>query len=79
MRTTLEIDDDVLGAAKELAAREKKTAGQVISELARRGIHGAGTKSSKAGIRNGFQVLPADGRLITPQLVQKILDESSEG
>ncbi len=35
MRTTLDIDDDVLQAAKEIAGREKKTAGQVISALAR--------------------------------------------
>jgi hypothetical protein len=39
MRTTLEIDDDVLAAARELAARQHKTAGKLISELARKGIH----------------------------------------
>ena len=33
MRTTLDIDDDILQAAKELARAEKKTAGQVLSEL----------------------------------------------
>jgi uncharacterized heparinase superfamily protein len=77
MRTTLEIDDDVLGAAKELAAREKKTAGQVISELARKGIQRhRGKNASK--VRNGFEILPADNRVVTPELVQKILEESSE-
>src|SRR6266496_4788753 len=35
MRTTLDIADDVLQAAKERARREKRTAGEVISELAR--------------------------------------------
>jgi hypothetical protein len=35
MRTTLDIADDVLQAAKERARRERKTAGEVISELAR--------------------------------------------
>jgi hypothetical protein len=34
MRTTLDIDDDVLQAAKERARRDKKTTGEVISELA---------------------------------------------
>ena len=38
MRTTLDIDDDILQAAKELARAEKKTAGQVLSELARKGL-----------------------------------------
>jgi predicted ATPase len=77
MRTTLEIDEDVLEAAKELATRQKKTAGKVISELARRGIqtHRA-TPSQK--IINGFEVLPAEGRVVTPQIVQKILEESVE-
>jgi len=35
MSTTLDIADDVLQAAKELAQREKTTTGTVISELAR--------------------------------------------
>ena len=38
MRTTLDIDDDVLQAAKELARRQKKTAGAVISELTRKAL-----------------------------------------
>lgn len=40
MRTTLDIEADVLQAAKEIAAREGQTAGQVLSELARRGLKG---------------------------------------
>ena len=35
MRTTLDIADDVLHAAKERAGREHKTTGEVISDLAR--------------------------------------------
>jgi len=77
MRTTLEIDDDILGAAKELARREKKTAGKVISELARSGIQTHRGKTIQK-IRNGFEILPAGDRVVTPQLVQKILEESSE-
>jgi hypothetical protein len=38
MRTTLDIDDDILEAAKELAEAENKTAGQVLSELARKAL-----------------------------------------
>lgn len=77
MRTTLKIDDDVLGAAKELAAREKTTAGKILSALARKGIHTHRAELTKK-IRNGFEVLPAKDRVITPQLVQKILEESAE-
>lgn len=35
MRTTLDIDDDVLNAAKQLAKKRNSTAGEVISGLAR--------------------------------------------
>ncbi|MGO8853514.1 MAG: antitoxin, partial [Mycobacterium sp.] len=38
MRTTLDIDDDVVAAARELAAGERRSLGSVISELARRGL-----------------------------------------
>lgn len=54
MRTTLDIDDDVLQAAKELAAMHGKTAGQVVSELARRALTPAATHR----VRNGVPVLP---------------------
>ena len=43
MRTTLDIANDVLQAAKELARREKKTTGEVISELAQRALTSPGT------------------------------------
>lgn len=77
MRTTLEIDDDILGAAKELAAREKKTAGKVISELARKGIDAPRTKTTRKVV-NGFEVLPKGDRVVTSQLVQKIIEDSGE-
>ena len=73
MRTTLNIDDDVLLAAKELAAAQKKTAGKVISELARKTLRG-GTKE-KAKVRNGFALLPPGGRIVTSELVEKLLEE----
>ena len=76
MRTTLEIDDDVLMAAKELASREGKTAGKVLSELARRGIQAPYASRRGAKPRNGFQVLPAGGRVVTTELVERILDET---
>jgi hypothetical protein len=38
MRTTLDIADDVLAAAKERARRERKSIGQVVSELIRQAL-----------------------------------------
>jgi len=48
MRTTLDIDDDVLLAAKDLARRQRKTAGEVLSELARLGLQGGQRGVSEA-------------------------------
>jgi len=54
VRTTLDIDDDVLQAAKEIAASRRATAGQVLSELARKAL----APSRAARLRNGVPVLP---------------------
>ena len=82
MRTTLNIDDDVLAAAKELAASRNTTVGRILSEYCRRGLHApdpapAGTVDPKTGwiLRNGIPVLPAGGRIVTMELVRKIMDE----
>ena len=74
MRTTLDIEDDVLQAAKELAQRNGGTAGQVISDLARRGLNAPPTKRSP-GLRGGVPVLPSRGEIVTLEHVQKIQDE----
>ena len=51
MRTTVNLDEDVLDLAKQLAAKRGLTAGQVISDLVRQALS-AGPK--KAGrVRNG--------------------------
>jgi hypothetical protein len=74
MRTTLDIEDDVLQAAKELAQRQGGTAGQVISELARRGLNAPPTKR-RPGLRGGVPVLPSRGDIITLDHVQAIQDQ----
>ncbi len=73
MRTTLDIDEDVLAAAKERAAAEKKTAGKVLSELARAGINGS--LSDEAEWENGVPLLPSKGNLVTSELVNRLIDE----
>ena len=60
MRTTLDIDD-ILQAAKELAERENKTTGQVLSDLARRGVLCRNTHDQESDdapfiIKNGLPV-----------------------
>jgi hypothetical protein len=55
MRTTLDIDADVLQAAKELASARGTTAGRALSELARKGL---AAPERPARLRNGVPVLP---------------------
>jgi hypothetical protein len=82
MRTTLDIDDDVLAAAKELAKARKSTAGEVISELAREALTKPAQPAAATGpggtiLRNGWYVLPSRGGLpVTNELVQRLLDEA---
>jgi hypothetical protein len=77
MRTTLDIDDDVLHAAKERARRERKTAGEVISELARAAlIRDAGSdKPTKS--RFGFRPFPKRARIVTNEIVDSLRDEDA--
>lgn len=76
MRTTLAIDDDILAAAKHLAAREHKTVGEVISALARQGLTRT-TRGSKAE-RNGVPLLALrrGAPPVTMELVNQLRDEA---
>jgi hypothetical protein len=73
VRTTLEIDDDVLQAAKELADFRGLTAGKVLSDLARRGM----APARESAVRNGVPVFPRrpGGRKITMKQVNELRDD----
>ena len=76
MRTTLDIEDDVLQAAKELARSQGSTAGEIISSLARRGLAApAVQKKNRPALRGGVPVLPSRGEIVTLEHVQKLRDK----
>jgi len=74
MRTTLAIDDDVLAAAKEIAATRRKSVGEVISTLARQAMRP--TQSTRA-TRNGVPLLPVrpGAPRVTSELVRQLQEE----
>jgi hypothetical protein len=75
MRTTLDIDDSILAAAKEIAGASNSSAGAVISELARKGLSlGSGQISQR---KSGFPVftIPADAKPLTSATVKSILSD----
>lgn len=84
MRTTLDIDDDILAAAKDLAKAEGKTAGQVLSDLARRALttpatQQAGLAEDRAAYDAGDDLFPRfpkrEGVVITPDHIRKVQEE----
>ena len=79
MRTTLEIEDDVLLAAKELARRGGTTAGRVISNLVRQALTqpaAATTRSAREPAAvHGFRPFPSRGSVVTNEQVDKLRDD----
>jgi hypothetical protein len=74
MRTTIDIDEDVLLAARELSRQRRISIGKALSELARQGV----SRTYGGRARNGvplFSVSPS-GSIVTPELVKQLLDEN---
>ncbi len=57
MRTTLDLDDDILLFAKERAANSGRTAGQVVSDLVRTALESAARTTGGPKARNGVPLL----------------------
>jgi len=76
MRTTLTIDDDILRAVKERADHEGRTAGEVISDLARQALTSS-TESRARPARYGFRPLPHRGGVVTDDLINEIREEEA--
>jgi hypothetical protein len=74
MRTTLDVDEDVLAAAKELASARKSTAGKILSQLARKALIGP-AETEPLEYRNGVPLLPRAGMVITSEMVERWLEE----
>jgi hypothetical protein len=74
MRTTLDLEPDVLQAAKEIASVKGTTAGKVISDLVRKAL----SPSNPPRIRNGVPLMPSRGPgapIVTMQFVNELRDE----
>jgi hypothetical protein len=81
MRTTLDIDDDLLAAAKELARRQGGTTGQVVSRLLRHSLTGGAAAAVRTGAGKprrrvvGFDPFPAKpGVVATNEQVNTLRD-----
>lgn len=89
MRTTLDVADDVLLAAKETARRRKTSIGAVISDLARKGLTVADAANASSGTARasrarpsplaalGIQPLPRRGGVISNELINRLRDDGA--
>lgn len=68
MRTTLDVEDDVLAAAKELAQRQGVSAGKVVSSLLRSALTGkALAQRPGAAVVAGFRPVAASDQQLVRQ------------
>jgi len=77
MRTTLDIDDDLLAASKELARHEGTTAGAVVSRLLRQALtaRAVAEDASRYSVP-GFRPFAAKpGAVVTNDILNRLRDE----
>ena len=81
MRTTLDIDEDILMAAKTLARQRNLSAGQVVSQLLRKALTGEFSSSQPSGdllsegqTITGFRPFPAGKAIVTDDVVNNLRD-----
>ena len=77
MRTTLDIADDVLQAARELAQRESKTIGEMISDLVRRALMTPAERFSvqEPEALHGFRPFERRGGIVTNELINRLRED----
>lgn len=80
MRTTLDIADDVLQAARERAQREKKTIGEMISDLARRALTASPEPLSvkEPAAVHGLRPFSPRGGIVTNELINKLREDDAQ-
>lgn len=76
MRTTLDIENDVLAAVKIMARREKQSIGKVLSRLLREALCG-GKSNVRPMIedRAGVPVVSTGDEIITMEHIRSIMEE----
>jgi hypothetical protein len=79
MRTTLEIDNDVLQAARDLARRQKVTIGKVISDLSRKAltIEPEGVEKPGSETCFGFRPFPKRGGIVTNEAIDTLRQDDA--
>lgn len=80
MRATLDFDDDVFAAVKEIADRESKTMGTVASELIRASLtakrrEDVDSSADEFEAEFGFRPFTTSKGIVTDELVNRLRNE----
>ena len=80
MRTTLDIDDDLLMAAKDIAKRERRSAGSVVSDFVRLGMSAANRdeRAAEGAAEFGFRPFPSRGGVVTNELIDRLREQTGD-
>ena len=73
MRTTLNLADDALLVAKQIAARERLSLGEAVSRLVRAGA-AAAPDTPALPLRGRFALLPRRDEVITPEHIRELME-----
>ena len=80
MRTTLDLEPDVLLQVRQIAQMQRTSIGKTVSRLLRERFQSSqqavgGPDTAGFVYRNGFAVLPSRGEVISAEHVQRLMDE----
>jgi hypothetical protein len=73
MRTTVDLDEDILRVAKDIARDRDESLGRVLSDLARRGLKPVARKASTRSDIPVFPRLPG-AKPVTSEIVKELLE-----
>jgi len=76
MQTTLDIHDDVLHAAEDLARRMHQPVDRVVSQLLRQALDLAETPVTVTQAPPLFATLPSRGSVVTNELIDQLRDRA---
>ena len=76
MRTTVDLDEDVLRVAKDVARQRDQSLGRVLSDLVRRALT---PPRENVKVRNGVPILPRKpgAKPVTSEIVKDLLESEN--
>ena len=76
MRTTLDIDDDILLAVKELSKRKKRSSGKILSDLARQALTKPAVSVQESVTPYGFPLISRKSdAIVTVEHIRQLQDD----